>query len=62
MPDDPQLVVTNTTPIIALSLLNKLSFLQSLYDTGLIPPTVQAEVIAGGTSNIGVTELQDARR
>ena len=60
MPDQPQIVIVNTTPIIALALVNKLTLLQALYGAVLMPPAVQAEVLAGGKTNIGVTELQEA--
>ena len=60
MPDQPQTIIINATPIIALALLDQLALLQPLYGTVLIPPAVQAEVLAGGTRLIGVTELQHA--
>lgn len=60
MPDRPQRVVVNTTPIIALALLDQLSLLQPLYGAVRIPPAVQAEVMAGGANRIGITELQHA--
>ena len=60
MPDRPQIVIVNATPIIALALINKLPLLQALYGAVLVPPAVQAEVLAGGIRNIGVTELQEA--
>lgn len=60
MPDQPQTIIINATPIIALALLDQLALLQPLYGTVLIPPAVQAEVLAGGARLIGVTELQHA--
>ena len=60
MPDRSQIVIVNTTPLIALASINKLTLLQSLYGAVLVPPAVQAEVLAGGARNIGVTELQEA--
>lgn len=60
MPDSPRLVVTNTTPIITLSLVGKLDLLQQLYGEVLVPPAVYTEVVAGGRSRIGVLEIQKA--
>lgn len=60
MPEMPELVVTNTTPIISLALVGKLSLLQQLYGQVFMPPAVQREVLVGGQSGIGVAELQQA--
>ncbi len=46
MPDPPRLVVTNTTPLIALALIGKLHLSSGLYGEVLVPPTVYAEAIA----------------
>ena len=73
MPEEPRLVVVNTAPIIALSLVGELGLLRSLYDEVIVPSAVEAEVLAGGRDGIGsselieaswlrVTSLQDARR
>lgn len=59
MPDTPRLVVCNTTPIITLSLIGQLSLLQQFYGTVLIPPAVEAEILAGG-SRYGSQELKGA--
>jgi len=60
MPERTRIVVVNTTPIIALALIGQLDLLQHLYGEVLIPPTVQAEVLAGGSVGVGVAELQKA--
>jgi predicted nucleic acid-binding protein len=60
MPEPERLVVVNTTPIIALTIADQLPLLQHLYSQVLIPPAVQAEVMAGGASGVGVRELQAA--
>ena len=73
MPEGPRLVVVNTTPITALSLVGELGLLRSLYDEVVVPSAVEAEVLAGGRDGIGgselieaswlrVASLQDARR
>ena len=59
MPNTPRRVVSNTTPIITLSLLGQLSLLQQLYGTVLIPTAVANEILAGG-SRTGAAELQQA--
>jgi predicted nucleic acid-binding protein len=60
MPEEPRLVVVNTTPIIALSLIGELDLLQSLYEQVVMPSAVEAEVLAGGRDRIGISELQEA--
>lgn len=47
MPDPDRIVVSNTTPIIALSLIDKLSLLGELYGRVLIPSAVASEFRAG---------------
>ena len=68
----PQCVISNTTPIIALSIIQKLDLLEQLYGEVWIPPAVEQEVLAGGTragaielisaAYIRTIPLQDARR
>jgi predicted nucleic acid-binding protein len=60
MPEGPRRVVVNTTPIIALSLIGELDLLRSLYGQVVVPPSVEAEVLAGGRDGIGSSELQAA--
>jgi len=60
MPEGARLVVVNTTPIIALSLIGKLDLLRALYGQVVAPPSVEAEVLAGGRDGIGSSELQEA--
>jgi predicted nucleic acid-binding protein len=60
MPEQPRLVVVNATPIIALALIKQLGLLQYLYNEVVIPPEVQAEVLAGGPSGVGKVELEGA--
>jgi predicted nucleic acid-binding protein len=60
MPEGPRLVVVNTTPIIALSLIGELDLLRSLYDQVVVPSAVEAEVLAGGRGRIGSSELREA--
>jgi predicted nucleic acid-binding protein len=60
MPEGPRLVVVNTTPIIALSLIGELDLLRSLYNQLVVPSAVEAEVLAGGRGGIGSSELREA--
>ena len=60
MPEGPRLVVVNTTPIIALSLIGKLDLMRSIYGQVVVPLAVEAEVLAGGRDGIGRTELREA--
>jgi len=50
MPERVRMVVANTTPIIALALIDQLDLLRHLYGEVVIPPSVQEEVSAGGLS------------
>jgi len=60
MPDRHRIVVINTTPIVSLALIGKLNLLQQLYDEVLIPPAVEAEILAGGTDQVGVIDFKVA--
>ena len=60
MPEPARVVIVNTTPLIALSLIGHLELLKRLFGTVLIPPTVQGEVLEGGRNGIGTAELQGA--
>ena len=60
MPDGSRIVITNSTPIIALALIDQVELLRHLYTEVLIPPAVQTEVMAGGSSGIGMVQLQQA--
>ncbi|HEX4951961.1 MAG TPA: hypothetical protein VF017_00995 [Thermoanaerobaculia bacterium] len=53
-------VVVNTTPVVALSVLEHLDLLYLLFGPVLIPPAVQREVEAGGKARPGATELSAA--
>lgn len=60
MLETPSRVVSNTTPIIALSVIGQLNLLRDLYTEVVIPPAVYGEVIAGGARRAGATELSHA--
>jgi predicted nucleic acid-binding protein len=60
MPEPTRVVIVNTTPIIALALIEQLDLLPRLYGRVVIPPAVQTEVLQGGAQGIGVTEIQTA--
>jgi predicted nucleic acid-binding protein len=60
MPERPKLAVADSTPIIALALVEKLDLLQHLYHQVVIPPAVQREVLAGGRDAPGSAELRRA--
>ena len=57
MPD--RIVISNTTPIIALALVRRLDLLHALYEEVWIPPAVAAELRAGG-ARAGAAELATA--
>lgn len=52
--------VIDTSPWIALSACGQISLLRKLYDTVMIPITVNEEILAGGKSQIGLQELNEA--
>jgi predicted nucleic acid-binding protein len=61
MPERRQrVVVVNTTPIIALALISRLDLLQHLYGEVVMPPAVQDEVFAAGSTGIGDAEVREA--
>ena len=53
-------VVVNSTPLIALSLINQLELLNHLFDEVIIPSGVYQEVVIEGVSKPGEVELKDA--
>ena len=60
MPDRGRVVVSNTTPIITLSLIGKLDLMRDLYGEVLIPPAVYTEILVGGKNRSGIADLQAA--
>ncbi len=60
MLEKPPRVISNTTPIITLSVLGRLTLLRDLYTEVSIPPAVYAEVMAGGAGRAGTAELRRA--
>lgn len=60
MPDRLPRVVCNTTPLIALSLIERLDLLEKLYGQVMIPSAVEAELLAGGHSKIGIAQIKNA--
>lgn len=57
MPEALRIVISNTTPIIALSIINRLDLLHRLYGEIWIPPAVRAELLRGG-SRAGAQDIQ----
>ena len=60
MPERAQIVIANTTPLIALAEIHHLDLLRHLYGEILVPRAVQDEIMAGGSMGIGVKEFQTA--
>jgi hypothetical protein len=50
---EPRKVIADTTPIIALALIDQLDLLRRLYTEILIPPAVEREILAGGETSPG---------
>lgn len=53
-------VVSNSTPLIALSRVNQLELLRTLFGTIIIPPSVYDEVVLEGGGRPGVKEVANA--
>jgi len=53
-------VVVNSTPIIALSFVNKLSILKDLFDEVILPCSVFEEIAVAGKGKIGSKEVETA--
>lgn len=53
-------IVCNSTPLIALSKINRFYILQNLFETITIPKAVYSEVIAAGQGRAGEPELRNA--
>ncbi len=53
-------VVVNATPLIALSLLDKLDLLPQLFDEIMIPTAVYEEVVIQGIGRPGAAVVADA--
>lgn len=53
-------IVSNTGPIIAFSIIDRLDILKSLFDVVSIPEAVHDEIMEGGKSQIGLAEYRNA--
>lgn len=49
-------VVSNTGPMIALAMINRLDLLQSIFEETLIPEAVHNEIMEGGKAGAGVQD------
>jgi len=52
--------VVNATPLIGLSLINRLELLPALFEDIVVPRSVYEEVAGQGVSRVGATELANA--
>lgn len=53
-------VVVNVTPLIGLSLINRLELLPALFEDIVVPRSVYEEVAGQGVRRAGATELANA--
>jgi uncharacterized protein len=51
-------LVCNTGPLIALSLIDRIDLLRSLFEVVIIPEAVHQEILAGGPMNLGLLNYQ----
>ena len=54
-------LVSNTGPLIALSLINRLDLLQALFDQVIVPEAVHEEILQGAGLHAGLRFYHDAR-
>jgi uncharacterized protein len=54
------MVVADASPLIALCRIQRLELLQQLFERLLVPEAVWREVVSGGNSRAGVTEMMAA--
>lgn len=54
MPDE--LTISNTSPLLYLSLINRLELLQQMYGEIVIPPAVEAELLTSAQQGIDVPD------
>lgn len=50
-------IVSNTGPLIALAMIDRLELLKHLYHEVLVPDTVHQEVLQGGADNLAQKTL-----
>jgi predicted nucleic acid-binding protein len=53
-------IITNSTPIIGLSIISKLDLLNALFDTIYVPQAVYNEIVHQGSRKYGKDELKEA--
>ena len=53
-------VVSNTGPLIALALINRVDVLQSLFDQVIVPEAVHQEILQGATFRAGLVSYRQA--
>ncbi len=53
-------VVSNTGPMIALAMIDRLEILRSIFEEILVPEAVHNEILEGGKSGIGIQAYQSA--
>ena len=53
-------VISNTGPIVALSVIDRLEILKKLFRTVTIPESVHFELLEGGSSNLGLINYRKA--
>jgi hypothetical protein len=54
-------LVCNTGPLIALSLIDRIDLLRSLFEVVIISEAVHQEILAGGPMNLGLLNYQKTK-
>lgn len=55
-----KIVISNTTPIICLSIVDQLELLKNFYGKIFVPQAIHNEIIAGGETSFGFNEYLKA--
>ena len=53
-------IISNTGPLVALAVINRLDLLRLLFDEVIVPEAVHSELLAGGMNQAGVAAYQHA--
>jgi len=57
----PQIVIVNTTPLIAVNLIGQLNLLRTLYGEIRVPEAVWKEIEAGEQIGLDIRELKNGK-
>lgn len=53
-------IISNTGPVVAFSMIDRLDILKELFNVVTIPESVHFEIMEGGSANLGLAKYQKA--